>query len=146
MQEALDLAINIVNFVGTTCVQRYYFWLAYTLGASGESLIWGDPHGKLILPKKYFVYKHFVQASNTINGSVEVKKCNDSEASGGLLCIQFGEKGRIMVNTEFSQKPLGKHECSLLCCTTEIKDNSCDNKGFTSSNIPARSVCHCILR
>ncbi|KAJ6627321.1 hypothetical protein Bhyg_16539, partial [Pseudolycoriella hygida] len=40
MNEALDFATNIVNFVGATCVQRYYFYYAYTNGHSGESLIW----------------------------------------------------------------------------------------------------------
>jgi len=30
MKEALDLSTNIANMIGSTCIQRYYFWYAYT--------------------------------------------------------------------------------------------------------------------
>lgn len=148
MQEGMDLARNIINFVGTTCVQRYYFWYAYTLWSSGESLIWGDSDGNLTFPKKFFVYKQFLDASNTTsNGPVDVNNCDNSQASivDNLACIQFGDSDRILVNTEIEDKPLLSHECSMLCCTTETEDYSCGDGQSTSRSIPGKSVCHCTL-
>ncbi|XP_037033740.1 uncharacterized protein LOC119072591 [Bradysia coprophila] len=139
MNEALDLAINIVNFVGVTCIQRYYFWYAYTKGHSGESLIWGNEEGDLFLPKKFFVYKLFVSASNTTShGPVDVSGCE----AKSFPCIQFDKVDRVLVNKESSERTLEVNECSSLCCVTESDDFICfDN----TERLPPRAVCHCAL-
>lgn len=139
MNEALDLAVNIVNFVGVTCIQRYYFWYAYTKGPSGESLIWGNEGGDLFLPKKFFVYKLFVRASNTTSHApVDVSDCGAKT----FPCIQFGKVDRVLVNKDSSGKTLKVNECVSLCCVTESDDFICfDNKEF----LPSRAVCHCAL-
>lgn len=170
MGEALDLAENIINFVSITCIQRYYFWYSYTNGSSGESLIWGKDNGTtLYLPKKYFVYKLFISASNTLNnGPVKVNSCDfpasipvavssahpssspqdEITAGNDFACIQFGNVDRVLLNKESnSREILDKQECSSLCCTTETEDFICsstETPGHTV--IPARSVCHCILQ
>jgi len=169
MTEALDMATNILNFLGITCVQRYYYWSAYTKGYSEESLIWGDDDGNLILPKKFFVYKLFVNASNTLRGPVEVNQCNldlrpsqssykvflISESKGNQLsrsrivknlgCLQFGDGDRVIVNKEREAKQLNENECKLLCCTTEADDIICTESSDETNIIPARSVCQCVL-
>lgn len=135
MNEALDLAINIVNFVGVTCVQRYYFWYAYTKGHSGESLIWGNDNGDLYLPKKFYVYKLFVSASNTTHASNEVSECVKN-----MPCIQFGDVDRVLVNKDTRRKRLKIYECTSLCCVTENVNFMCiDN----TEHVPPQSVCHC---
>jgi len=169
MGEALDMAENIINFVSITCIQRYYFWYSYTNGSSGESLIWGVDNGTtLYFPKKYFVYKLFINASNTLkNGPVKVDSCEfpasiisvagssthassseheEIRAGNDFACIQFGNVDRVLVNKEFnSREILDKSECSSLCCTTETEDFICTSTNGTSPTvIPARSVCHCV--
>lgn len=158
MTEALDLATNIINFLGISCIQRYYFWYAYTLNYSGESLIWGDDEGNLFFPKKFFVYKLFINASNTIDGPVDVNVCDsnlpnpfvDGMARTATLvenvgCLQFGDRDRVLVNKEVDATELPDLQCSLLCCTTETDDFSCSDLNSTSTTVPARSVCHCLL-
>lgn len=157
MEEALDLAMNIINFVGATCVQRYYYWYMYTLGFSGESLIWGDNNGNLYFPKKFFVYKLFVNASNTMNGPVEVNLCNplpnstsDSHPQDTLIvenlgCLQFGDVDRVLVNKEAVARQVDDLSCSSVCCTTETEDFHCNENSSTTQTVPPRSVCHCVL-
>ncbi len=96
MNEALDLAINIANFVGYTCVQRYYYWYSYTLNPSGESLIWGTTSGHLTFPKKYFAYKHFTLAAH--GGSKTVMKYDPMT---GFTYLTFGNSKTVFVNTLF---------------------------------------------
>lgn len=149
MQEAVDLALNIVNFVGVTCVQRYYFYYAYTKGHSGESLIWGNAEGDLYLPKKFYVYKLFVSASNTTHAPTEVKVCDEMSFGGiqkpvsvkNMPCIQFGDVDRVLVNKETREKQLQDHECTSLCCVTEDDDFLC----IDTQRVPPKSVCHCAL-
>lgn len=141
MEEALDLANNIVNFVGVTCVQRYYFWYAYTKDYSGESLIWGYENGELYLPKKFFVFKLFVTASNTTYTSTEVNDC-DVITSLKFPCIQFGDVDRVLINADANAKQTKANECSSLCCVTETEDFVCFDD---TERVPSKSVCHCIL-
>lgn len=141
MAEAIDLAINIVNFVGVTCVQRYYFWYAYTKHFSGESLIWGNEEGDLFLPKKFFVYKLFVRASNTTDAPTEVSDC-DSINRTMFSCIQFGEMSRVLVNRDANEKQIKSSECGSLCCVTETDDFICFDD---TQRVPSKSVCHCAL-
>lgn len=149
MQEALDLAENIVNFVGVTCVQRYYFYYAYTYENSGESLIWGNSEGDLYLPKKFFVYKLFVRASNTTNAETDVSICDnlpfgqvqEPNSIKSLPCIQFGEEDRILVNKAAKEKQLDDQECTSLCCVTESDDFICTE----NRHLPPKSVCHCAV-
>lgn len=141
MSEALDLAINIVNFVGVTCVQRYYFYYAYTKGHSGESLIWGDANGDLYLPKKFYVYKLFVSASNTTHASTKVSAC-DAISVKNVPCIQFGDVDRVLVNKETSEKQLKVHECISLCCVTKNDNFICIDD---AQLVPPEAVCHCAL-
>lgn len=140
MQEAVDLALNIFNFVGVTCVQRYYFYYAYTNGNSGESLIWGNAEGDLYLPKKFYVYKLFVSASNTTHAPTEVSVC-DAISVKNMPCIQFGDVDRVLVNKETSEEQLQDHECTSLCCVTENDDFLC----IDTHRVPHKSVCHCAL-
>jgi len=142
MEEGLDLAMNIVNFLGTTCVERYYFWIAYTNGNSGESLIWGI-NGTLYLPKKYFIYNHFTNASS--NGPVKITSCTEDDNSvlGPVApCLHFDENTTVFVNSEEVEVVLEETtDCSCgLCCTTEDEDISCD---FNRTELPPRSVCTC---
>lgn len=149
IDEAMDLAINIVNFVGVTCVQRYYFYYAYTYGPSGESLIWGNADGDLYLPKKFYVYKLFVRASNTTYTQTEVTICDNlpfgqmqnTNIVKNLPCIQFGDVDRVIVNKESSRKQLEDHQCTSLCCVTEKEDFVCNETQY----LPPKSVCHCAL-
>lgn len=149
MSEALDLANNIINFVGVTCVERYYFYYAYTKGSSGESLIWGNAEGNLYFPKKFFVYKLFVRASNTTYGQTAVTVCDNITINESinvnmvktLPCIQFGDIDRVLVNTESKKNQLGRYECMSLCCVTENDDFDC----IESQHLPPKSVCHCAL-
>lgn len=144
MNEALDLGINIVNFVGVTCVQRYYFYYVYTKGNSGESLIWGNEEGDLYLPKKFFVYKLFVSASKTTHGPSEVSACEKQNPLSikNMPCIQFGDVDRVLVNKETSEKQLKVDECNSLCCVTESYDFICVQD---TQHVPSKSVCHCTL-
>lgn len=177
MGEALDMAENIVNFLGVTCIQRYYFWYSYTKGSSGESLIWGQDNGTtLYLPKKYFVYKLFINASNTLNnGPVKVSSCelpastpisilhtdtklpknhssqeeDEIKAGNNFACIQFGNVDKVLVNKEYDSREIqDSGECRSLCCTTETEDFICSSTEAPSSHtiIPPRSVCHCIVQ
>lgn len=149
MQEAVDLALNIVNFVGVTCVQRYYFYYAYTKWNSGESLIWGDEEGDLYLPKKFYVYKLFVSASNTTHAPTEVGACDATSVDGtrrrisvkNIPCIQFGNVDRVLVNKGTSEKQLEDHECTSLCCVTKNDDFLC----IDTQRVPPLAVCHCAL-
>jgi len=139
MDDGLDLATSIVNFLGTTCVERYYYWIAYTNGPSGESLIWGNA-SSLTFPKKYFIFKHFTSASYMASqlGPVKITSCTNHMAS----CIRFDSstviflnKGNYLVQLEETT------DCSCgLCCTTEAEDMSC---GFNTAQLPPRSVCTC---
>jgi hypothetical protein len=148
MEEGLSLATNIVNFVGTTCVERYYFWLAFTVGPSGESLIWGNKDtGELTLPKKYYIYNQFTNASRS-SGPVRVKSCVSDHLTNLVTdpvtpCLQFDSKNTVFVNAEETVVNLdgAAVDCSCsLCCTTEETDFSCD---FKKSQLPPRSVCTC---
>jgi hypothetical protein len=146
MQEAIDLASNVFNFVATMCVQRYYFGSSYTLGGSGESLIWGNEDGSLRLPKKYFAYKHFTQASQVT--PLSVTTCDPATFSG-TKCAQFGDKRGVFANdldVEVALNWFGVANCKSesFCCTTDEDDWTCDE---TISNgtiiMPPKSVCSC---
>lgn len=144
MRDALDLAINIVNFVGHTCVQRYYFWLSYTLNPSGESLIWGDDEGVLTLPKKYFAYKHFTLAAFD-SANMVVK--NDPIV--GVSYLTFGKWKAVFVNNLNSTQAVNRTEgvsnvCFRLICTTDSDDWHLLPKSL-SIVLPAESVCSCTL-
>ncbi|CAL8075017.1 unnamed protein product [Orchesella dallaii] len=156
MQEALDLATNIVNFVGVTCVQRYYFWYAFSDRSSGESLIWLNTDGSLYFPKKFYVYKLFVRASNTTHTPTEVNDCGSLSFRGSqssqsanivvtLECIQFGDVDRVLVNRELTDKQLDHHECTMLCCVTANYDYNCTESQHRIHSVPPKSVCHCVL-
>jgi len=141
MREALDLSINIANFVGHTCVQRYYFWYSYTFGSSGESLMWGTPDGGLTLPKTYFAYKHFTHASQ--GGAKKVDQCKSGDLVG-LFCLKFGESKAVMVNN--LESAVSNAECincvaDSFCCTTHSDDWNCSVNGDT---LPRKSVCSCV--
>jgi hypothetical protein len=141
MEEALDMAVNIVNFVGHTCIQRYYFWLSYTLGSSGESLIWGTDAGDLRLPKKYHTYRHFTQAS--FGGEKRVSKCG-KENLPEVHCIKFGDNHAVFVNPLANRVPDWNQTISCdtgsFCCTTELNDWDCSGTG---SELPQESICSC---
>lgn len=140
MQEALDLAVNIANFVGFTCVQRYYFWYSYTLQASGESLIWGDANGNLMFPKKYFAYRHFTLAAQ--GGPKIVRKYDPMIA---VTYLTFGTSKAVFVNNlpiAFTIKLDENQSClaSTFACTTESYDwLNLENY----SVLPAKSICSC---
>lgn len=145
MQDALDLAINIVNFVGHTCVQRYYFWLSYTLNPSGESLIWGDRNGVLTLPKKYFAYRHFTWAA--FKGAQTVEKYDPIT---GTSFLTFGKSKAVFVNNRNSTQTANWTEdasyvCLRLICTTDLYDWNLLPKSITI-DLPAKSVCSCTLK
>lgn len=145
MQYALDLAVNIVNFVGHTCVQRYYFWLSYTLNPSGESLIWGDLNGNLTMPKKYFAYKHFTLAAS--DGS---KMVNKFDPITGVSYLTFGESKAVFVNNLNSTQTVDwtEEDTSYACyehiCTTNLYDWNLSPQSDTIV-LPPESVCSCTL-
>jgi len=154
MQEALDLSINIANFVGVTCIQRYYFWLSYTFGASGESLIWGNDDGTLYLPKKYFAYKHFTLASHHAAekelSKPKVSRCDPAEYKD-VRCTQFGSSTAVISNNleasvKFEWK--GQPSCDLqtICCTTNNEDWKCSSSEEVFDTIPPKSVCSCDIK
>lgn len=145
MRDALDMATNIVNFVGHTCVQRYYLWLSYTLNPSGESLIWGDLEGKLTLPKKFFGYKHFTFAA--FKGAKNVKKYDPMT---GISYLTFGESKAVFVNNLNSTETVNRtegisHVCFGLKCTTHLDDWNLLPKSATIV-LPPESICSCILK
>lgn len=137
MSEALDLATNIVNFVGYTCIQRYYYWYAYTLNPNGESLIWGTINGHLQFPKKYFVYKHFTLAA--YGGSKIVTK---NDPMNGVTYLTFGESKAVFVNLSSSSVAVSWINCwrSTFLCTTD-RHNWIGSANGTI--LPAQSVCSC---
>lgn len=147
MQYALDLAVNIVNFVGHTCVQRYYFWLSYTLNPSGESLIWGDIDGNLTLPKSYFAYKHFTLAA----ASDGAKMVNKFDPITGVSYLTFGESKAVFVNNLNSTQTVDwtggegtSYVCYGLICTTDHYDWNLSPKSATIV-LPPESVCSCTV-
>jgi len=145
MQHALDLAVNIVNFVGHTCVQRYYFWLSYTLNPSGESLIWGDLDGNLTLSKTYFAYKHFTLAA--FDGS---KMINKLDSITGVSYLTFEESKAVFVNNLNSTQTVNwtkddtSYVCNELICTTDLYDWNLSPDSDTVV-LPPESVCSCTL-
>ena len=149
LEEGLSFATNIINFLGTTCVERYYFWLAYSNGPSGESLIWGYPAtGKLYFPKKYYIYNHFTNASMASlqkNSSVRIKSCitdNNSVNEPVAPCLHFDSTTTVFVNNAKRVVKLpDSTDCSCsLCCTTDRVDISCH---FRKRELPSKSVCTC---
>uniref|UniRef100_T1KJA5 Glucosylceramidase n=1 Tax=Tetranychus urticae TaxID=32264 RepID=T1KJA5_TETUR len=129
--EAIDMSKSIINFVGITCVQRYYYWLAFTSFPSGESLIWFDSTTKRpSLPKKYFAFRHFSVASSHPSGYRSI--CSSS----GYLCLKFTTK-TVYVNPGYLKKKI-TNICDL-CCTTGDYNYRC----MDSDTLPARSVCSC---
>jgi hypothetical protein len=162
MKEALDLASNIVNFVGTTCVQRYYFWQMYTNGASGESLIWGRLSHKnknnnsqefsLYNSKKYFGFRHFTLGSK--GGPKKVLECEIiQERETSVTCLKFSNPGGknnvttsviIFVNKGSDHFRVEGVECleeSFLCCTTQEMDWNCVNG--KEILLPKKGICSC---
>lgn len=140
MRECLDMAMNIVNFVGHTCIQRYYYWYSYTLHSSGESLIWGDDNGTLTFPKKYFGYKHFTHAA--YGGSKIVHKY---DPMNGISYLTFGDSKAVFVNNlslTVAVNWKGAVIClpGTFCCTTEIYDWNCSENGTV---LPDESICSC---
>jgi hypothetical protein len=159
MQEGLDLAQNIINFLASTCVQRYYFWYAFTRGSSGESLIWGYDiaTGKFVLPKKYFVFRHFTLAS--FGDPKVVSRCNvdivdddvseNRENTTELDCIQFGKTNVVLVNRRLTHYAIVGFQCktsSPFCCTTSEFDWNCDSDSTDHLVLPKRSVCSCEIQ
>jgi hypothetical protein len=151
MQEAIDLAFNIANFLGVTCIQRYYFWYSYTLGASGESLTWGQYNGSLKLPKKYYAYKHNTLASQATPGPMKVTSCGP-ETSSKVKCIKYGEHRAVFSNNVDSNVTVnwkGAVQCisGSLCCTTNDADWGCDGNVVNATSIlPSKSVCSCEIK
>lgn len=144
MEEALDMSVNIANFVGHTCIQRYYLWLAYTLYSSGESLMWGHDDGSLTLPKKYFAYKHFTHAA--AGGTKRVTKCAPDNIPQ-VQCLKFGENNAVFVNTlDFVVHWDNIISCTpgSFCCTSEASDWTCSNTNSTELN--PLSICSCIVQ
>lgn len=141
MREALDMAINIANFVGHTCIQRYYYWYSYTLNPSGESLIWGQTNGRLTLPKKYFAYKHFTLAAH--GGSKLVTKY---DPLNGVTYLRFGDSKVVFVNNQ-SSAVVSNWTNAVNCwtdtfyCTTNLFDWHNSRESITI--LPAESVCSC---
>lgn len=137
MNEALDLATNIANFVGHTCIQRYYYWYAYTLNPSGESLIWGTINGHLQFPKKYFAYKHFTLAA--YGGSKMVTKYDPMT---GITYLTFGESKTVFVNILSSSVAASWINCrsSTFLCTTNRHNWIGSGNGTI---LPAQSICSC---
>lgn len=140
MRESLDMAIHIVNFVGHTCVQRYYYWYSYTLQPSGESLIWGNINGSLSFPKKYFGYRHFTRAAH--GGS---KRVNKYDPESGVSYLTFGNSKAVFVNNLSSTVAINWMETvscvsGTFCCTTYIDDWNCSGNGTV---LPDESVCSC---
>lgn len=135
MMEALDMSESVINFVGTTCVQRFYYWLGYIQAkSSGEALIWGikkvfHPEITLYYPKKYFAYRHFTRASF---GSANRTLCSTSE----YKCLQFNNK-KVYLNRQKKPVLLGK-ACNL-CCTDSVDDWRC----FHNNTLPTESICSC---
>lgn len=141
MREALDMSINIVNFVGHTCIQRYYYWLSYTLNPSGESLIWGDNNNHLTLPKKYFAYKHFTLAAH--GGS---KVVNKYDPQNSVTYLTFGDYKAVFVNNHSAAVTANwTNAVSCLSSTFFCTTDSFDWIGSSDDEIilPAQSVCSC---
>lgn len=135
MEEAMDLSESIINFVGTTCVQRFYYWLAYIQAkGSGEALIWGVKpllrhEIKLYYPKKYFAYRHFTRASFRSSSRT---LCS----TGDYKCLQF-DTAKIFLNRQ-SVPIVLKQNCTL-CCTDYNSDWNCSE----NNTLPSESVCSC---
>uniref|UniRef100_T1KFI1 Glucosylceramidase n=1 Tax=Tetranychus urticae TaxID=32264 RepID=T1KFI1_TETUR len=137
IQEAIDLGVSIVNFIGHTCVTRYYYWLAFTLFPSGESLIWLTPKTNatgiqqtLFFPKKYFAYRHFTRAS--FPGNRRVRQCS----TDSFYCLTF-DNNYVFVNNQQDKAIKLKYEVPL-CCTTRENDWIC---GRYVGLIPPKSIC-----
>lgn len=142
MEEALDMSVNIANFVGHTCIQRYYLWLAYTHGSSGESLIWGSSDGSLTFPKKYYAYKHFTQAA--AGGTKRVTKCGPDNLPQ-VSCLKFGDDNAVFVNTLAFTVPHWNSTAvscgtGTFCCTNENNDWDCSETG---AELIPESICSC---
>lgn len=134
MQEAIDLAISIINFVGHSCVRRYYYWLAFTTSPSGESLIWFDQNKfELVIPKKYYVYRQFSKSSYS-KGPRRARLC----AQDNFDCLRF-DNNYVFVNNKNDPVPTNHH--MRLCCTSETYDLEC---GHHSISLPPKSVCSSI--
>lgn len=167
LKEGLDLATNIVNFVGTSCVQRYYFWSMYTDSDSGESLIWGNFSENSTLagdhvfyyPKTYHIYKHFTKAS--FGGDKYIKDCkirldpiSSSNSQEEQLCLKFADKINNTSITVFLNKgddhvKLEGASCvssSTLCCTAQEFDWWCTAVDDEPIILPKKSVCSCQTR
>lgn len=132
IQEAIDLATSIINFVGFTCVQRYYFWLIYSHDFFGESLIW-LVDGNLYYPKKYYAFRYFTQAAFN---SKQALLCSRSN----YLCLRIGNQ-LIFVNNKYNSTTITT-TCNL-CCTTKDYDHYCTDK---CNQLPPRSICGCALK
>lgn len=141
MREALDMSINIANFVGHTCIQRYYYWYSYTLNPSGESLIWGNANGRLTTPKKYFAYKHFTLAA--YGGS---KIVNKFDPVNEVTYLTFGDSKVVFINNQ-SSDVIANWTNAVSClsstffCTTDLLDWNSARQPVTI--LPAQSVCSC---
>lgn len=137
MQEAIDLAISVINFVGYSCVSRYYYWLAFTRFPSGESLVWFDEKkSEIVLPKKYHAFKQFSRSSS-FQGPVSAYSC--SVPSDDYHCLRIGVH-TIFVNDKNDPVPTSQH--LKLCCTSELYDLEC---GHHSISLPPKSVCSSVF-
>ncbi len=117
--------------------------MAYTLGSSGESLIWGNSDGSLTFPKKYFAFKHFTLAA--AGGTQRVTKCGQNDLPQ-VPCLKFGEHTAVFVNTLNSTVHWDNVvECvkGSFCCTSEENDWFCSENDGTE--VQPRTICSCKL-
>ena len=133
MDFAFDLATSLVNFVGSTCVERVYHWLAYTQTPSGESLIWSTNGTNLVKPKKYFAFRHFTRSSAP--GNRKVSTCS----TRNYTCLAFDNqlvyinKRRRSIKFD-NKRPLPE----AICCTEPEADHKCYQK---PTELPPKSIC-----
>jgi len=153
LDEGLDLATNIINFLGITCVERYYYWSAFTTTPSGESLIWentedGMEASLLRFPKKYYIYNHFTNASSRIGPGAKVKSCDETgyvRPPGACLTFRNPQESvTVFLNRADNVLVLDSHlKCPCgICCTTQESDLACNVTN--RKELPPRSVCTCI--
>ena len=133
MDFALDLASSLANFVGSTCVQRVYHWLAYTETSSSESLIWSVNGTSLLKPKKYYAFRHFTRSAAP--GNRTVSTCS----TRSYTCLTFDDQV-IYINKRRRSVKLSTRRPSpeAICCTEPNSDHKCYQK---PTELPAKSIC-----
>jgi len=173
MGKRLCLSTHIIYLLAPYLGPRDLFLNAYTLGSSGESLIWGYANSSsskssssssssssfsFALPKKYFIFKHFTRSS--FGGSKIVSTCSvavskeeeddDLPAHGKerkdrevISCVQFGKTNVVLVNRGLSQFRLSGFRCKSPLCCTTREFDWSCSSTSPRKVLPKKAVCSC---